>query len=154
MTSFADALDTSASDVEAAPVQPIGTYHWEVMKDFEIRKAGPDWEVISWLVKCTGAEEDVDEEELEEFGSPIGEINRIEWMSPVSSDKEGARGRQNTLNKIKKWLVDCLLIEESGSMGEMMAQAKGNTCLAQVYHDVDKRDGEVRAKLKGYAPLD
>lgn len=154
MTSFADALNTNASDVEAAPIMPVGTYQWEVIKDHEIRAAGEDWEVISWLVKCTGAEEDVDEDELEEFGSPVGEVARWEFMSPTASGKEGERGRQNTLNRIKKWLTDVLMIEESGTVGEMMAEAKGNHMLAQVTHRPQKSSGEMMVQLKGAAPID
>lgn len=154
MVSFADALDTNASDVEAAPIMPVGTYHWEVFKDYEVRKAGDDWEVISWVLKCTGNEDDIDEDELEEFGSPIGEIARYEFMSPTAGGKEGERGRQNTLDRVKKFLTDVLMIEESGTMGEMMAQAKGQHLMAQVTHRENKNSGEMMIQLKGAAPLD
>lgn len=152
MVNFADALDQDVDSVEAAPVIPIGTYVWEVHKDFGTRKAGDDWEVTFFPVKCVSPEEDVDEDELEAFGNPAGEIQRIEWMSPTAAGKEGDRGRQNTLNRIKKFLVDVLQLDESGTMRELMAQAKGCQFIAQVSHS--EYQGDTQVELKRAAPLD
>ena len=155
MVNFADALDTNVSDVEAAPMLPVGTYIWEVQKDYETRAAGDDWEVISWLVRCVSAEDDVDEDELADFGDPAGEIARVEFMSPTTSGKEGDRGRQNTLNQIKNFLTNALQLPEEGSMGEMMAAAKGNQFLAQATHDQDKNNPDIyRLRLKRISAVD
>lgn len=150
MVNFADALDTSASEVEAPPLLPVGTYIWEVHKDYEVRAAGEDWEAIEWLVRCVSAEEDVDEDEIEAFGDPAGELARVSFMSPTAAGKEGDRGRQQTLNMIKNFITNALQVDEDGmSMGELMAAAKGNQFLAQATHEQDKNNPEIfRLRLK------
>jgi hypothetical protein len=150
MVNFADALDVQADSVEAPPLLPVGTFIWEVHKDYEVRAAGDDWEAIEWLVRCVSAEDDVDEDELEAFGDPAGEMARISFMAPTASGKEGDRGRQQTLNSIKNFITNSLQVDGSGlSMSELMAAAKGEQFMAQATHEQDKNNPDVyRLRLK------
>lgn len=154
MVSFADALDTNVSDVEAAPILPVGTYLWEIVKDNEIRQAGEDWEVVSFACRCVSAEDDVDEDEIEEFGDPAGEFGRYEFMAPTAAGKEGERGRANTMDRVKKFCVDVLQLDEDGTMKELLEGVKGCQFLAQVTHRENKNSGEMNVQLKGAAPAD
>lgn len=152
MASFADALDTNVADIEAAPSQPVGTYLWEIYKDFEIKDRGEDWEVISFPIKCVSAEDDVDPDELEEFGSVTGEVQRYEFMSPKEPGVEGERKRQNTRNQIKKFCLDVLQLPDEGSLKDLMSAAKGSQFLAQVSHR--EYNGEIQIDVKRGMPAD
>lgn len=134
MMDFTAALDTRAGDVQKPPVLPQGTYTWTVIKVpavTEVKSAKGEWDVVEFAIRATSAEDDVDWEELEEFGSLNSAISRVSFMFPRGQDKEADRVR--TQNRLKKFLLETLRVDgnEDNTLKELLSSAVNSQFLAR-----------------------
>ena len=108
---FSSALDTRVSDVQKPKVQPQGTYIWTVTKFTisTVKSANGEWDVIEFKVRAISAEEDVDADELAEYGDLKNALNRISFMFTKAAD--GDNERVQTQNRLKKFLVETLRVD-------------------------------------------
>ena len=121
---FEDALDTKANAVEKPPVMPQGNYLWQVSKPPKqtISKNG-EWGIVEFPIKALEAEEDVDPNDLEAFGSLSSAFNRIAFMYPTAEDK--GQDREKTLYRLTQFLTNTLAVDcdEEATVREMLANA-------------------------------
>jgi len=148
---FSSALDTRASDVQKPKVQPQGTYVWTVTKFLisSVKSANGEWDVVEFKVRAVSAEEDVDTDQLDEFGDLKNAMNRISFMFTKASDGENERIMAQ--NRLKKFLVETLRVDgsdnEDATLKELIAaspncQFMGRAVWRQVNEDtyVDLKD--------------
>lgn len=154
---FNSALDKKASDIEKPPVQPQGTYVWAVTKvpAISTSKSG-EWSIIEFPVKAISAEDDVDPEDLEQFGAVTSAMNRVSFMAPTAEGPEGDAARDKTLYQVKKFCQNTLRVdaEEDATLRELLDASVNCQFLGQaVWRQSD--DGEdTYVDLKNRAPMD
>jgi len=153
MVNFLDALDTKQSDIEEPVTQPQGTYIWSVSKvpTISTSKSG-EWTIVEFPILPVSAEDDVDPDELEEFGPLSGAANRISFMAPTDPDKEN--DVKKALARLKKFLNNTLMVDcdEDATLREMLDAAVNCLFMAQaVWRPVED---DVYIDVKNYAPVD
>lgn len=150
---FTSALETKASEVEKPVTLPQGTYTWVVTKvpTQETNKSG-EWNIVEFPIKAVAAEEDVDADDLNEFGSLDSAFSRVSFMFPTDPDKEN--DVKKTLYRMKNFMQNTLAVDcdEDSSLKEMMAASVNcqflGSCVWREY------EGETYFDVKNYAPLD
>ena len=111
---FADALDTKISDIEPPVMLPQGTYTWTVFKTpkvEQLKSAKGEWDVVNFPIRAVSAENDVDADELAEFGDLKAAINRISFM--FSTDPDDENNRKETMDRMVKFMSDTLGVESN-----------------------------------------
>lgn len=147
---FSAALDTNANDVQKPKVLPQGTYTWTITKQAmnSISSAKGDWDVVDFTVRAVSAEDDVDPDELEEFGALSSALNRVSFMFNKAAD--GQNDRDKALYNLTKFLRETLSVEP-GTVREMIAMAPNNQFLARAVWSLSGDDTYVN--LKDMMPL-
>lgn len=154
---FMDALNTKAADIEKPKLMPVGTYVWAVNKPHkETTSKDGKWFTIE--VPCVpkhpyDAAEDVNADDLQEFGNLNSAMNSIRFMLDT-------QGGQNDLDKflynLKRFLIDTLRVDgdEDSTVKELLAKSVGAEFVAQAAHrHVPDRD-ETYCDVKNWAPMD
>ena len=153
---FTSALDTSAADFEPPKLLPEGEYIVAVTKQHTVKESqSGEWDMISYPCKIVGPTESVDPDELEDYGSVSNEPTRVGFMYPKGEDEKNGQAR--CINDIKSFVLrHCQAdVEESASLGEVMAAAVNHQFMASIRHRVDKNDPtKVYAEIQKTAPLD
>lgn len=140
---FTDSLDRKLEDIKRPPNLPIGHYVWQVSKHPEIvSREGPngDFEIVKFPLVCVEPSEDVDPDDLEEYGNVAGAMVSKDFLFPVGEDvaADFARAEFN----LRRFLGH-LGVEESLSLGEALAASVNKQCLGKLEHRPDKNDPEV-----------
>lgn len=150
---FAEALDRKVEDIKQPPNMPIGTYSFTITKHPESSEiAQGRFEKLTFLLACIDATDDVDPDDLKDYGSPNGTILRKDFLFPTEEDKENDFDR--TLVNLKRFLSHCG-VEEEGSLKEMIAQSVGSQVLAEVRHRPNPNDeSQVFQELGRTAPVE
>lgn len=154
MVNFTDALNTKQSDVEKPARQPQGTYRWRVSKIPAIIER-EDWTIIEFPVQALEAEDDVDPDDLAEFGPVSGAVNRIAFMAPTDPEKEN--DRKKTLFNLTRFLRETLVVdcEADATVKEMLDASVGCELLAQIVWSPNPKDpDDPYVNLKSWAPID
>lgn len=155
---FLEALNTPVSDVEAPKLLPIGTYHWKITKaPIEGKIDTPDFKAmtISFPVVPFAAEEDVDPDELAEFGDLKGGVNRVQFIFPTEDDRENDVLKAQ--NYLKDFLTETLMLDTSGNptLKELMDKSPGSEFIAVVKWQPNKnRPDENFVNLSNMMPLE
>lgn len=132
---FMSVLNTVASEVEKPLPLPAGNYLLKVSKvPTEKSSSNGDWMMIDFPVVPVEAQNDVDPDQLAEFGDLKSGAGRVSFMFPTADSEENARKR--SLFQLKKFLQDTLMIEADpdATIKELMAKAVGHECLATARH--------------------
>lgn len=154
---FMSALNTKASEIEKPKLMPVGTYLWKVNKPHKesTSKDGKWFSIEVPVVPMApyDAAEDVNADDLQEFGNLSSAVNNIRFMLDT-------QGGQNDLEKfqynLKRFLVDTLRVDgdADATLKELLAKAVGAEFIAQAAHrHVPERD-ETYVDVKNYAPAD
>lgn len=135
---FSASLDRNMEEIERPPVLPVGHYIWTV-EDWSTEEVGKDpvWDRLTFNCLCKEATEDVDPDELAEYGKYTGKRDRKVFMFNTESEADFAR----TEFQVRQFL-ETLGISE-GSLGEALAQAKGRQFIGELRQRPDKNDPEV-----------
>ena len=153
MVDFTQMLDTNTDTIEKPPVQPQGGYIWSVSKvpTQSTTKSG-EWFIVEFPVQAVAAEEDVDPDELEEFGDVSSARNRVAFMFPTDPDKEA--DRKKSMYRLKQFLTVTLAIEEESddTLNMLLARSVHSQFLGQAAWRTDGDDTYV--DIKSMAPLD
>jgi hypothetical protein len=154
---FNSALDTKASDVEKPPVMPQGTYIWKVSKvpSLSTSKSG-EWSIVEFPIRGVQAEDDVDPDELEEFGGVGSAINRISFMAPTADTPEGEADRKKAMYRIKKFCQETLRVDadDNATLRELLDASVECQFLAQAAWRMSDDGEETYIDVKNYAALD
>lgn len=153
---FSEALDRKMEEVKRPPVPPVGHYVWQVAKhpdheEFD-SKDGKHFERLTFSLRAVQAGEDVDPDDLAEFGNVAGFPNRKTFL--FSNDEEDQAAFDRSMFQLRRFL-ECCGVDESVSIQEGLAAAVGGQFLGQLNHRPDPNDPEViYAEVGNTAPLE
>lgn len=143
---FQNILNTKLEEIRRPPNLPIGTYLWSVFKAEEVNpvKEGSDWAKIEFTLKCVSPTEDVDTDELAEYGDVTGTFVRRTFLFNRTATESDARNAR-TLFQLKSFLLDHLGVEpeEGETIPEVLPRTVGLQCLGTIRHSQDRNDPEV-----------
>ena len=140
MSRLAQALATKREEIERPSVLPLGSYEWEVTGQYETRETD-EWEMLFVPVKCVSPCDDVDEDELREFGKVEGIRNSASFFFP--KDESDKNGFDNAVFQAERFVEACGLEKEGDeSLEEALARLTGCRFMAPVTHAQDKKDPE------------
>ena len=156
MMDFTSALDTKVEDFEEPKLQPEGTYIWAVTKAPESRVVGKndEWDMLTFNVKCISAEDDVDPDDLQEFGSVANNPNRVSYIFPKDPDEKNSWDR--TMAQLKRFLGSTLQIDgfDNMTLKEALAASPNHQFLGVLKHKPRKDDPNIiNAEITSTAPL-
>ena len=141
---FSDALDRKLEDIKRPPNPPTGHYIWQIVKHPDIdeftSRAGDDFESILFQVACVSPCDDVDPDELKEYGSLNGYRNRKKFLFADSEIDQANFDR--SLFNLRRFLGHCGVDEEL-SMTEALAASVGTQFMGELTHRPDPQDTEV-----------
>lgn len=148
-----DALNAPLEAAQKPPVLPMGTYVWSVSGPFTERQTNNgDWNIIEFPVVAVEADEDVDPEQLEAFGSLRAARNRITFMFPTDPEKDADAKR--TLYSLRRFLEETLRVEASPdqTFRETLSNAVNHQFRAQaVWRPVEN---DTYVDLKNWMPVE
>jgi hypothetical protein len=150
---FLASLDTKIDEIEKPLDPPVGTYQWQITKvPTRSNSKSGEWAIVEFLIRAIAAEEDVDPDELEEFGSVTGIQSRISFMAPT--DPEQANEQAKTRDQIKNFCVNVLQLddEDNPPLSELMDNSVGAQFLGTL--SLRRTDDNVFIDVKRPAPLD
>jgi len=150
---FQDALEMKASDVEKPPLPPLGTYRFQVSSPptFKTTDNG-EYEIINFPVTAEEAMDDVNDAELKEFGDVSGVRNRVSFICPTDEEKKA--DQENTLYRLKTFLVEHCGMDEKKSLKQLIDEAHGAVFLGTIAHRPNKNNPEeMFAEIRGTAPI-
>lgn len=154
---FSSALDTGANEVEKPPVPPQGTYIWVVTKvpTLSTSKSG-EWSIVEFPIRGVSAEDDVDPEELQEFGAASAMLNRISFMAPTEEGPEGDAARKKTLYQLKKFMQNTLNVDcaDTATIREMLDASVNCHFMAQAVWRPSEDGEDTYIDVKNHAPVD
>lgn len=154
---FHDALTIPNESIVRPPMLPVGTYRASVSKIPEISTSDKgDYDFVDFQLKVLEAQEDVDADELKEFG-PISSVQRRHrFLFNKEDSPEGKQAFQRTLYQIKRFLVDHLKVDANDGtpLKQMLDEAVNQQCLISIGRRSDKVDKEiVYEEIKRTAPV-
>jgi hypothetical protein len=155
---FLDALNTKVDDIEKPALMPAGTYIWVVNKPHR-ESTSKDGKWFTIEIPCVPKApyepaEDVDLDELAEYGDLRSASNTIRFMLDTTS--EGKVELEKFKYNLKRFLVDTLRVEadNDATLKELLAKCVGAEFIAQAAHrHVPERD-ETYCDVKNWAPLE
>lgn len=152
---FSDSLDRKLEEIKRPPNLPVGHYTWQVDKHPDVEEGetreGKPYERVTFQMICVEASDDVDPDELEEYGNVQGARNRKSFF--FSNDPEETANFARTEFNLRRFL-DHLGVDESLALGEALAASVGAQCLAELTHRPDPNDPEVvYSEIGRTAPL-
>jgi len=153
---FSQALDVKVDDIETPPLLPQGTYIWKITKlPVSETSSSGEWSWVSFNCVAIAAEEDVDTDELDAYGSLSGAFGQVRFMAPT--DPEQTTEFNRALDQIKKFCLNTLRVEVDGdaNLSELLNGAVGCEFYARAVHEIRKNDPDITdLRVKGWAPLD
>ena len=142
---FTDSLDRQMEEVQRPINPPTGNYIWQIDKHPEIdtftSRAGDEYERITFNVTCVEPCDDVDPDELEEYGNVAGFRSRKSFMLSTAEDK--AKEAEGTIFNTKRFLEHAGVDVESGTLGEAFASSVGGRFRGELKHRPSTDDPEV-----------
>ena len=142
---FTDALDRKLEEVKRPPNLPTGHYVWQINKvpdreEFDSSRTGKTFDRITFQLTCVEAMDDVDPDELEEYGNVQGAMNRKTFL--FSQDDEDKAAFERSVFNLKRFLEHCG-VDESLSLEEGINDAVGKQVVGELTHRPDPEDPEV-----------
>jgi hypothetical protein len=150
---FNEALNIKAEDIKRPPLLPVGTYTAIVSKVPEISLSEDQrYQFVDFPLKIIKAEEDVDHDELRNFGGLNGQVRRHRFLFNRGSSPEDESAFNRTLYQIKRFLVDHLQVEPA-ELKQMIDSSVNHQCLISIGRRMDKVDPEIQYEdIKRTAP--
>jgi hypothetical protein len=149
---FASTLEQPANDIPEPKNLPQGTYIWAVSKVPAISQSkSGEWDIVEFPIRTVSAEDDVDADEVEEFGPVAGQMGRISFMFPTDPDKKN--DHEKSMDRMKKFMLNTLQAgDDTMTMKELMAGSVNCQFLAIATHRIVGDD--VFLDVKNYSPID
>lgn len=141
---FSASLDRKLEEIKRPPNPPVGHYVWQVLKHPDIdeftSRAGVAYERITFNLSCVAPGEDVDADELAEYGNVTGFRTRKTFLFADSSEDQANFDR--SMFNLKRFLGH-LGVPEELSLTEGLAASVNMQCLGELTHRPDPDDPEV-----------
>lgn len=143
---FSDSLDRKLEDINRPPALPVGTYSFAIksvpaLDSFTSARTGDEWEKITFNVTCVAPQDDVDEDELADYGSPAGAPMQKVFM--FTTDESKKADFERSMFNLKRFLGHAGVDADGMSLSEAFEQAVGGEFLGEVKHRMDPDDPEV-----------
>lgn len=143
MARFADALDRTAETIKRPPPPPLGHYVLQVTKvpspPEEMNSAKFTGSKLTIPLAILSATDDVDEDELAEFGNISGVPLRLEFIFNEAPGEE--QKFEATLNRLKEFCERCGVdVSEGTTVMQWLAELAGCQFIGQVKHKADQND--------------
>ncbi len=155
---FTESLKVKLSDVPKPPRVPIGHYVMKVAKAavFSKRGANEEWSVIDIPFRGVEAGEDVDTDDLEEYGSVSSIYMSKGFLFSNNDDVDAQTGNAKTLDAVKRFILDTLKVDAADmELDEALVEIVGAECLVQVIHKANENDPEnPHVNIGKTAPID
>jgi hypothetical protein len=142
---FSDALDRNLEDIKRPPNLPVGHYVWQVNKlpehdEFDSARTGTSFERVTFQMTCVEARDDVDPDELGDFGNVQGALNRKSFL--FSTDEDDKAAFERSMFNLRRFLGH-LGVDESLSISEALSASVGAQCVGEITHRADPNDPEI-----------
>ena len=151
MTSVTDLLNRKKEEIKRPPNPPIGHYRFKVYRKHAMRdSADGAWTFLEFFCQGQAAQEDVDTDELVEFGRPIESIRvRHSFIFNNAGDEEAGASNEDTAWRLQEFLDRLgLEAEDDESQTEQLARIEGLEFIGQLSLQPDKKNPEiVRAQI-------
>ena len=140
---FSDSLDRKLEEVKRPPNPPVGHYTWQVnkhpdMEAFESKNSGKKFDRLSFMMTCVEASDDVDPDDLSEFGNVAG----FSTTKTFLFDNDDETAFERSMYNLKRFL-EHLGVDESLELSEALAVSVGTQCLGELKHRPDPNDAEI-----------
>lgn len=145
MASFSDALNRSSETIKRPPPPPIGHYVMTISKAVPpaepINTAKFQGSKLTLPVSIVSAAEDVDEDELADFGNVAGFNLRLDFMFNEAPGEETKF--ESTLNRLKEFCLKCGVEDTPGkALSEMLMELPGTHFIGELKHRANPNDIE------------
>lgn len=144
MASFADALSRSSETIRRPPPPPIGHYIMQITKmpgaAEPINTAKFQGSKLTFAISLVSPSDDVDTDELEEFGNITGVNLRLDFMFNEAPGEEIKF--EGALNRLKEFCEKCGIDTEGKSVGEFLTETPGCQFLGELRHRSNPNDIE------------
>lgn len=142
---FSDALDRKLEEIKRPPVLPLGHYVWQISKhpeidEFESTRTGTTFERVTFNITCVQASDDVDTDDLANYGNVQGAQNRKTFLFSNNPDEKAAFER--SMFNLRRFLDHCG-VDESLPLNEALAASVGQQFLGELTHRPDPNDPEI-----------
>ena len=138
---FASLLDVDMDDVKPPATFPKGTWHWIVQgqpRNDKSTKKGTEY--YEYTLKPIAPRDDVEEEDLKEFGDYSDKTMKATFYVTEKS-----------LFMLKDFLAACGL---QGKMSEAIFEATNCEVLGYIRHEASEDGKRIFAKFGGFAPVE
>jgi hypothetical protein len=150
---FNAVLDKKAGEIEKPPLIPPGTYLAKVHKIPEMGNVGGgQYDTVDFTMKLIEAKEDVDKDQLEEFGGLNNTFARRRFMF----NKEDESAFKRELYNVKRFCLDHLKINgnDDTTIKELLNDSLNAECYVFMAWRQDKNDKDVvYSEIKKTAPI-
>lgn len=151
---FKEILNKKVGEVERPSLIPAGSYQWQITKlpTFDVMSSDKgSWDTVTFPVRCVGAEDDVDPDEVKNFGDITKVISSVRFMI----DKEDENSQQRGMFDLRKFLETTLgVIDEEGTIGDGCNNAVNARFIGTIVHVPDGKNKELfHANIRGTAPI-
>lgn len=143
---FSDALDRKLEEIKRPPNPPTGHYTWTVSKHPDIEenletRDGRTYDRVTFQCQIVSPSDDVDEDELAEFGNVQGAMSRKQFLFFHGEDDKAAFER--SMFNLKRFLGHCGVEADDMPMSEALAASVNCQFLGELTHRPDPNDPEV-----------
>lgn len=152
MVNFKDALNVKMEEFKRPPLLPQGHYTAQVTKVPEVLQEHDDYDYVDFQLKVLAPSDDVDTQELQEFGG----LNNVNRRHRFLFDKNDEVAFNRTMYQLKRFLLQHLQVEgnEQSSVNELLNAAVNHQCLIRIGRRTDKMDKEIQyEQISGTAPV-
>jgi hypothetical protein len=141
--SFGSILDQPAADAQRPPNLPRGHYHVSVASFREDKSSQKGTEFVEYGLKIVEPLDDVDEDDLEEFGDTRGQVIPVQfWVTDKS------------IYRLKEFLEHCGVdLGDKKSFKQAIPEAVNCEVIAQVIHEPLLSGEGVRARVRNTSPV-
>lgn len=155
MARFSDALNRQMEDIKRPPPLPLGHYIFSIPKmpspPEPMQSSKGSYEKLTVNCVVVSAGDDVDPDELRDYGNVAGQPMRIDFI--FNNDPDEAAKFEGTLNRLKTFMGHCGVDTSAGNLGEKLTELVGCQFLGEVGHRPDPNDAMVvYAEIKRTAP--
>lgn len=142
---FTNALDRKLEEIKRPPVPPIGHYIWQVTKhpeidEFESNKTGGTFERVTFQLAVAQAGDDVDTDDLAEYGNVQGFQSRKTFL--FSNNEDDKANFERSMFNLRRFLGH-LGVSAGLALNEALAASVGQQVLGELTHRPDPNDPEV-----------
>jgi hypothetical protein len=146
LMNFTESLDRKMEEVKRPPVLPLGHYIAAVkahpdLEDFESSKTGVTYDRVTFQLSVVAAHDDVDPDELAEYGNVAGVPLRKTFLFSRSEDDKANYERSRF--QLRQFLEEHLGMDAGMAFNEAFAACVNAQCLVELKHRPDPENPEV-----------